>query len=132
MRGTDRRHGHQNPHCEPQTEPPDLLTPDTHNAHSIHKSGSRILAGDVLLPGHRLITPDHTDEPDLVIADVSRVDPDEVAEAYPDVPLLGYTNHTDTAGLRAAHLAGFEQVVAKSALVERAAHLVRDLAPSLE
>jgi len=87
---------------------------------------------EALLPGHRLITPDHTDEPDLVIADVSRVDPDEVAEAYPDVPLLGYTNHTDTAGLRAAHLAGFDQVVAKSALVERAGDLVRDLAPSLE
>ena len=37
-----------------------------------------------------------------------------------DVPILGFTNHTDTAGLRRAHAAGFDQVVAKSALVERA------------
>jgi hypothetical protein len=87
---------------------------------------------EALLAGHRLVTVDHTEEPDLVIADVSRVDPEEVADAYPDVPLLGYTNHTDTAGLRAAHTAGFDQVVAKSALVERAGDLVRDLAPSLE
>ena len=87
---------------------------------------------EALLPEHRLITPDHTDEPDLVIVDVSRVDPEEVADTFPDVPLLGFTNHTDTAGLRAAHAAGFDQVVAKSALVERAADLIRDLAPSLE
>ena len=87
---------------------------------------------EALLPRHRLITVDHTEDPELVIADVSRVDPEEVADAYPDVPLIGFTNHTDTAGLRAAHAAGFDQVVAKSALVERAADLVRDLAPTLE
>ena len=34
--------------------------------------------------------------------DIARVDPDEVADAYPDVPIIGFTNHTDTAGLRAA------------------------------
>ena len=33
------------------------------------------------------------------------------------MPILGFTNHTDTAGLRRAHAAGFDQVVAKSALV---------------
>ncbi len=87
---------------------------------------------EALLPEHHLITPDHTDEPDLVIVDVSRVDPEEAADAYPDVPLLGYTNHTDTAGLRAAHAAGFDQVVVKSALVERARDLVVELTPSLE
>ena len=32
--------------------------------------------------------------------DIARVDPEEVADTYPDVPILGYTNHTDTAGLR--------------------------------
>ncbi|HKI91661.1 MAG TPA: hypothetical protein VJ986_05130 [Gaiellaceae bacterium] len=85
---------------------------------------------EALLPEHRLITVDHTEEPDLVIADISRVDPVEVADTYLDVPILGYTNHTDTTGLRAAHAAGFDQVVAKSALVERAADLVRDLAPA--
>ena len=87
---------------------------------------------DALLSGHRLVTVDHTEEPDLVIADISRIDPEEVADTYPDVPIIGYTNHTDTAGLRAAHAAGFDQVVAKSALVERAADLVRDLAPAAD
>ena len=79
------------------------------------------------LPDHRLVTTDSIDEPELVIADVSRVEPDEVAETYPDVPLLGFTNHTDTAGLRAAHTAGFDQVVARSALVERTQQLVQEL-----
>jgi hypothetical protein len=85
---------------------------------------------DALLTGHRLITAEHTESPDLVIADISRVDAEEVAETYPDVPILGYTNHTDTAGLRAAHAAGFDQVVVKSALVERCRELVAELAPS--
>ena len=35
-----------------------------------------------------------------MIADIGRIDPDDVAETYPDVPLLGFTNHTDTVGLR--------------------------------
>jgi len=85
---------------------------------------------EALLPGHRLITVEHTEGPDLVIVDVARLDPQEVADTYPDVPILGYTNHTDTAGLRAAHTAGFDQVVAKSALVERARELVDELIPS--
>ena len=84
------------------------------------------------LPGHRLVTTDNVDEPDLVIADVSRVDPEEVADAYPDIPLLGFTNHKDTTGLRAAHAAGFDQVVAKSALVERTEELVGGLLASVE
>ena len=85
---------------------------------------------DALLPAHRLITIESTESPDLVIADISRIDPEEVADTYPDVPILGYTNHTDTAGLRAAHAAGFDQVVAKSALVERARELIEELTPS--
>lgn len=84
---------------------------------------------EALLPGHRLVTVDHTEGPELVIADIARIDPDEVADTFPDVPIIGFTNHTDTAGLRAAHTAGFDQVLAKSALVERAAALVDDLAP---
>ena len=58
------------------------------------------------------------------------IDPDEVADAYPDIPIVGFTNHTDTGGLRAAHAAGFDQVVAKSALVERAPVLVEELLAS--
>jgi DNA-binding NarL/FixJ family response regulator len=85
---------------------------------------------DALLSDHRLITVDHTENPDLVIVDISRVDAEEVADTYADVPILGYTNHTDTAGLRAAHAAGFDQVVVKSALVERCRDIVAELAPS--
>ena len=84
---------------------------------------------EAMLPGHRLITVDHTDDPDLVICDISRIDAEEVADTYPDVPIVGYTNHTDTAGLRAAHAAGFDQVLAKSALVERGAEIVAELLP---
>jgi DNA-binding NarL/FixJ family response regulator len=80
-----------------------------------------------LLPGHHLITTDNVDPPDVVIADIARVDPDDVADAYPDVPIVGFTNHTDTSGLRRAHEAGFDQVLAKSALTERAKDLIEEL-----
>ena len=80
-----------------------------------------------LLPDHRVVTTDSIDAPDLVIADIARVDPDEVVDAWPDVPILGFTNHTDKAGLQRAHTAGFDQVIVKSALVERAPDLVAEL-----
>ena len=85
-----------------------------------------------LLPGYHLVTVDSVDPPDLVIADIARIDPDEVADAFPDVPILGFTNHTDTVGLRHAHAAGFDQVVAKSALFERTHELIDPLLSSLE
>jgi hypothetical protein len=80
-----------------------------------------------LLPGHRLVTSDSVDPPDLVIADIARVEPEEVVDAWPEIPILGYTNHTDKAGLQRAHTAGFDQVIVKSALVERAPDLVAEL-----
>ena len=80
-----------------------------------------------LLAEHHLVTTDSVDLPDLVIADIARIDPDEVVDAYPDVPIVGFTNHTDTSGLRAANAAGFDQVLAKSALVERAGEIVDGL-----
>jgi DNA-binding NarL/FixJ family response regulator len=83
-----------------------------------------------LLPEHRLVTSDSIDAPDLVIADIARVEPEEVVDAWPDVPILGFTNHTDKAGLQRAHSAGFDQVIVKSALVERAAAVVDELAGS--
>ena len=82
---------------------------------------------DALLPGHRLVTSDSVDPPDLVIADVSRVDPDDVADAWPDVPIVGFTSHTDRAGLQRAHAAGFDRVLAKSALDHDAADVVGEL-----
>jgi DNA-binding NarL/FixJ family response regulator len=87
---------------------------------------------EAALTRHHLVTTDSVEPPDVVVADVARMDPEEIADAYPDVPLLGFTNHSDTAGLRAAHEAGFDQVVAKSALSERAAELIEELLPSLE
>ena len=87
---------------------------------------------EALLPEHQLVTTDSIDAPDLVIADIARIDPDEVADTYPDVPIMGFTNHADTAGLRAAHSAGFDQVLAKSALQERAPALVRELVASVD
>jgi DNA-binding NarL/FixJ family response regulator len=80
-----------------------------------------------LLPGHHLVTSDSVDAPDLVICDIARVEPDDVSDSWPDVPIVGFTNHTDTQGLRRAHAAGFDQVIVKSALVERAAGVVSEL-----
>jgi len=109
----------------------------THNDCKIGHVATILLVGvdlyfrgklDGLLDGHHLVTSDSADWPDLVIADVGRVEPEEVADAYPDIPILGYTNHKDTSGLRRAHEAGFDQVLAKSALVERAPTLVEELA----
>jgi DNA-binding NarL/FixJ family response regulator len=87
---------------------------------------------EAVLPDHRFVTTESVASPDIVICDIARIDPDDVVEAYPDVPILGFTNHTDTAGLRRAHTAGFDHVVAKSALEERAKELVEELRPSLE
>jgi DNA-binding NarL/FixJ family response regulator len=88
---------------------------------------------DALLgASHKLITTDHVDPPDLVICDLARIDPYEVADSWPDIPILGFTNHTDKAGLQRAHTAGFDQVVVKSALVERVPEIVAELtAPSV-
>jgi hypothetical protein len=87
---------------------------------------------EALLPQHHLTTADSVDPPELVICDVSRIDPEDVADTYPEVPLLGFTNHTDTDGLRRAHAAGFDQVVAKSALDERLNELVDGLLASVD
>jgi CheY-like chemotaxis protein len=82
---------------------------------------------DALLPDHHLITTDSAEAPELVIADIARIDPEEVADAYPDIPIVGYTSHTDTSGLRRARAAGFDQLLAKSALDDRAAQVVDEL-----
>jgi CheY-like chemotaxis protein len=87
---------------------------------------------EAVLPGHHFITADSIEPPDLVICDISRIDPDDVADNYPDVPILGFTNHTDTGGLRRAHAAGFDHVVVKAALEERARELVEELNAGVE
>jgi DNA-binding NarL/FixJ family response regulator len=85
-----------------------------------------------LLPGHRFVTSESVAAPDLVIADIARVEPQEVAETYPDVPIVGFSNHTDTGGLRRAHAAGFDQVLARSALQERASEVIEELLAPVE
>ncbi len=87
---------------------------------------------EALLPDHRFLSSEGIDPPDLVIADIGRIDAVEVADAYPDVPLLGFTNHTNTAGLRRAHAAGFDQVVVKSALFDRSRELIEPLLTPVE
>jgi len=87
---------------------------------------------EAVLPEHRFETADGVEPPDLVIADIARIDANDVAESYPEVPILGYTNHTDTSGLLRAHAAGFDQVVAKSALFERTRELIDGLLASVE
>jgi len=81
----------------------------------------------LLSASHKLVTTESIDPPDLVIVDIARVDPDEVADAYPGTPILGFTNHTDTEGLRRARAAGFDRVVVRSALAEHAGELVDEL-----
>jgi DNA-binding NarL/FixJ family response regulator len=87
---------------------------------------------EAVVPEHRFQTADGVEPPDLVIADIARIEPLDVTDTYPDVPVLGYTNHTDTAGLRGAHAAGFDQVVAKSALFERTRELIDQLLTTVE
>jgi CheY-like chemotaxis protein len=87
---------------------------------------------EALLDGHHLITSDSVDPPDLVICDIARVEPDEVVDSWPDIPIVGFTNHTDKTGLQRANMAGFDHVLVKSALVERVPGLVAELtAPSV-
>jgi hypothetical protein len=87
---------------------------------------------EAVLPEHRFQTSEGVEPPDLVIADIARIDAADVADNYPEVPILGFTNHTDTHGLRRAHAAGFDQVVAKSALFERTRELIDPLLASVE
>ncbi len=87
---------------------------------------------EALVPDHRLLTSEGIDPPDLVLADVGRVDPDDVADTFPDVPLLGFTNHKDTEGLRRAHAAGFDRVIVKSALFEQPGELIDSLLTPVE
>jgi hypothetical protein len=87
---------------------------------------------EALLPEHRFASTAGIEPPDLVIADLGRVDPADVAEAYPDVPLLGFTSHADTDGLRRGLSAGFDRVIVKSALFERSGEVIGALLLPLE
>jgi hypothetical protein len=63
---------------------------------------------EALLLGHHLVTTDSV-----------------------DIPIVGFTNHTDKSGLQRAHTAGFDQVIVKSALAERVPEIVAELTAPL-
>src|SRR5205807_4830166 len=43
---------------------------------------------EALLPGHHFVTAESIDDPDLVIADIARIVPEEVADTYPAIPIV--------------------------------------------
>ena len=88
-----------------------------------------IFAGTLnrLLAGHQLTSSESIEAPDLVIADVTRIEPGEIADAYPETPILGYVSHADPFSLRTAQEAGFDRVVDRSLLVESAKDLISEL-----
>jgi hypothetical protein len=87
---------------------------------------------EAMLPEHHVVSAEGIDPPDLVIADIARIDPSDVAETFPDVPLLGFTSHKDTDGLRRAHAAGFDRVVVRSALFEHPGEVIEGLLMPLD
>jgi DNA-binding NarL/FixJ family response regulator len=80
-----------------------------------------------LLAGHQLTSTESIEAPDLVVVDVTRIEPEEIADAYPETPILGYASHADPSSLRAAQEAGFDRVVDRAALVENAEDLISEL-----
>ena len=65
--------------------------------------------------------------PDVCICDVERVEPlQSVADLRP-AKLLGFGSHEQPEALRAARKAGFDRVVARSAIADRCAALVDEL-----
>ena len=80
-----------------------------------------------LLAGHQLTSTESIEAPDLVVADVTRIEPVEIADAYPEIPILGYAGHADPFRLRIAQEAGFDRVVDRSLLIENAEELISEL-----
>ncbi|HEY5161082.1 MAG TPA: hypothetical protein VII83_08445 [Gaiellaceae bacterium] len=80
-----------------------------------------------ILAGHQLTSSESIEAPDIVIVDVTRVEPGEIADAYPETPILGYAGHADPFRLRAAEEAGLDRVVDRSLLVENAEQLISEL-----
>jgi hypothetical protein len=65
--------------------------------------------------------------PDLCICDVERVEPAHAVADLRPAKLLGFGSHEQPDALLAARRAGFDRVVARSAIAERLATLVDDL-----
>lgn len=67
------------------------------------------------------------DAPDVCICDVERVEPAQAVADLRPAKLLGFGSHEQPDALLAARRAGFDRVVARSAIAERLATLVDDL-----
>ena len=65
--------------------------------------------------------------PDLCICDVERVEPERAVADLRPAKLLGFGSHEQPDALLAARRAGFDRVVARSAIADRLATLVDDL-----
>jgi DNA-binding NarL/FixJ family response regulator len=64
---------------------------------------------------------------DVCICDVERVEPAEAVAELRPAKLLGFGSHEQPDALRAARRAGFDKVVARSAIADKCAALVDDL-----
>jgi hypothetical protein len=67
------------------------------------------------------------DAPDLCICDVERIEPELAVADLRPAKLLGFGSHEQPDALRAARRAGFDRVVARSAIADRLAALVDEL-----
>jgi hypothetical protein len=65
--------------------------------------------------------------PDVCICDVERLEPIRAVAELRPAKLLGFGSHEHPDSLRAARRAGFDRVVARSAIAERCAALVDEL-----
>ena len=65
--------------------------------------------------------------PDLCICDVEHIEPVGAVEDLRPAKLLGFGSHEQPDALLAARRAGFDRVVARSAIADRLATLVDDL-----
>lgn len=65
--------------------------------------------------------------PDVCICDVERVEPAQSVADLRPAKLLGFGSHEQPDALRAARRAGFDRVVARSAIADRCAALVDEL-----
>jgi hypothetical protein len=65
--------------------------------------------------------------PDVCICDVERVEPEAAVADLRPAKLLGFGSHEQPDALRAARRAGFDRVVARSAIADRLAALVDEL-----
>ncbi len=83
-------------------------------------------------PGHVFVRSEGIEPPDLVIADIGRIDPRQVAELFPDVPIIGFNTHAASQGRRRAEAAGFDEIVEKALLVEQPGELIGRLLTPVE